>query len=68
MPTTDYVVTGMTCSHCVSAVTQEVGSLAGVTAVHVELATGDVTITSVSPLSDSDVAAAVDEAGYALAS
>ena len=39
-----YAVTGMTCGHCVGAVRQEVGALTGVTDVHVELATGDVTV------------------------
>jgi copper chaperone len=63
-----YRVTGMTCGHCVGAVAQEVGALADVTDVHVDLATGDVTVTSARPLTDDEVAAAVDEAGYALAS
>jgi copper chaperone CopZ len=63
-----YRVSGMTCGHCVAAVTQEVGALPGVTDVQVELATGDVTVRSNRPLSDGEMAAAVDEAGYALAS
>ena len=37
MATATYQVTGMTCEHCVHAVTAELGSLAGVTAVTVEL-------------------------------
>lgn len=63
-----YRVNGMTCGHCVTAIRQEVGALAGVTDVHVELATGDVTVTSTRPLTDDEVAAALDEAGYDLAS
>ena len=61
-----YTVSGMTCGHCVSSVTEEVGSIAGVTAVDVELATGKVTVTSTAPLAETDVKAAVDEAGYTL--
>ncbi len=63
-----YRVEGMTCSHCVSAVTQEIGSLTGVREVAVDLPTGQVTVTSDQPLIRTDVAAAVDEAGYELAS
>ena len=61
-----YTVSGMTCGHCVKSVTEEVGAIAGVTAVDVELATGKVTVTSAAPLADQDVEAAVDEAGYTL--
>jgi copper chaperone len=59
-----YQVTGMTCGHCVSAVKQEVGRLAGVTGVDIDLASGLVTVTSGSELTEDDVRAAVDEAGY----
>ena len=61
-----YQVTGMTCGHCVSAVQHEVGRLAGVSGVDVDLASGLVTVTSESELADDDVRAAVDEAGYEL--
>jgi copper chaperone len=57
----------MTCDHCARAVRQEVGALSGVTEVHVEVATGDVTVTSDRPLTHDEVADAVDEAGYQLA-
>ncbi|SHG52940.1 copper ion binding protein [Jatrophihabitans endophyticus] len=67
MTTTTYTVTGMTCEHCVASVSEEVGELAGVTGVDVDLATGAVTVTSEAPLADVDVARAVDEAGYQLA-
>jgi copper ion binding protein len=66
MTTTTYTVTGMTCGHCVNAVSSEVGRLAGVTGVQVDLTTGAVTVTSAAPLDDAAVAAAVDEAGYQL--
>ena len=63
-----YSVTGMTCGHCVNAVTQEVSSLDAVTDVHVEVASGDVTVTSTRPLTDDEISAAIYEAGYDLAS
>jgi copper chaperone CopZ len=66
--TTTYTVTGMTCGHCVSAVTQELSRLPGVEAVEVDLAAGGVAVTSENPLPLEAVRGAVDEAGYALAS
>lgn len=65
--TSQYVVTGMTCAHCVASVSEEVGEIIGVTDVRVDLPTGGVTVTSDRFLSRAEVAAAVDEAGYALA-
>jgi copper chaperone CopZ len=60
-------VDGMTCGHCVHAVTTELTALPSVTDVVVDLhagATSTVTITSDAPLADDDVRAAIDEAGY----
>ena len=68
MSTATYTVTGMTCAHCVAAVTEEVGAVPGVTGVEVDLATGALTVTSQTPVDDGAVAAAVDEAGYSLRS
>ncbi|HEY7224124.1 MAG TPA: cation transporter [Micromonosporaceae bacterium] len=65
---TTYTVTGMTCEHCVNAVSTEIGKLAGVAGVTVDLASGAVTVSSADPLERSAVAAAVDEAGYQLQS
>src|SRR5204862_300785 len=48
--TSTYTVTGMTCSHCVQAVTGELSSLPGVADVRVDLASGAVTVTSEAPL------------------
>ena len=62
-----YTVTGMTCDHCVRAVTQELQGLPGVTDVEIDLPSGRVTVRSDAPLDDASVAAAVDEAGYELA-
>ncbi|WP_067134845.1 heavy-metal-associated domain-containing protein [Microtetraspora malaysiensis] len=64
MTTTTYTVTGMTCGHCVSSVKEEVGEVAGVTGVEVDLATGLVTVDSEGPVDAAAIAAAVEEAGY----
>ena len=66
MVTTTYQVQGMTCGHCVSAVSAEVGALPGVSDVAVDLAAGQVSVTSEQPLDIDAVRAAVDEAGYEL--
>lgn len=72
MNTQSFAVTGMTCGHCASAVTSELQGLPGVTDVTVDLVAGGtstVTVASDAPLAESDVAAALDEAGdYQLAS
>jgi copper chaperone len=62
-----FVITGMTCAHCVASVSEEVGEISGVSDVRVDLATGDVTVTSDRPLDRAEVEAAVQEAGYQLA-
>ncbi len=64
LTTTTVTVSGMTCGHCVAAVTEELTRLAGVRTVDVDLPSGLVTIASDAPLADASVAAAVDEAGY----
>ena len=65
--TATFTVTGMTCGHCVQAVTDELQTIAGVETVDVELASGAVTVVSDEPITEQGLAAAVDEAGYALA-
>ena len=60
----EYSITGMTCQHCVSAVTQEVGGIDGVTDVEVDLDNGRLRVTSTGPLDPAAIRAAVDEAGY----
>lgn len=67
---TRLAVTGMTCQHCVAAVTEELSGLAGVSSVDVDLVPGGtstVTVRSDLPLADEVVRSAIDEAGYALA-
>ncbi|MFE5699755.1 heavy-metal-associated domain-containing protein [Rhodococcus koreensis] len=67
MSTSSVTVTGMTCDHCVSSVTEEISELPGVTAVNVDLATGTVVIESSTDLDPGAVADAVAEAGYSVA-
>ena len=65
----EILVTGMTCAHCVSAVTQELTAIDGVTDVSVDLQAGGtsrVTFRSASPVDAQAIAAAIDEAGYSL--
>ena len=62
--TTNFTVKGMTCGHCVAAITSEVSKLDGVTGVDVDLPTGAVSVQSDGPLDPAAFAAAVDEAGY----
>jgi copper chaperone CopZ len=59
-------VSGMTCGHCVSAVTMELSLLPSVTEVDVDLESGQVTITSDTSLEQAQLATAIDEAGYEL--
>ncbi|MDA8436222.1 MAG: cation transporter [Actinomycetales bacterium] len=66
MSTTTWTVQGMTCGHCVHAVTTEISAIPGVAAVAVDLASGLVTVTAEPDPSPEAVAAAVDEAGYTL--
>ena len=61
--TSSYTVAGMTCSHCVASVSEEVAEIAGVAAVDVELAGGRLTVSG-DGVRDEDVRAAVAEAGY----
>ena len=63
----EYNVIGMTCQHCVTAVTEEVSGVDGVTGVQVDLAAGRVRVTSEAPLDPAVVRAAIEEAGYEVA-
>lgn len=67
MSTTTYTVKGMTCDHCVRAVTEEISKVTGVTGVEVDLASGRVTVSSGAPVDDAAVRGAVEEAAYELA-
>jgi len=66
---TTVLVDGMTCSHCVSAVSKELGSIEGVEDIEVALVPGGastVRIASSAPLSAEAIAAAIDAAGYSI--
>jgi copper chaperone len=62
----EYSVEGLTCAHCVRAVAEEVGAVAGVEAVEVDLASGRMVVRGAT-VDAAAVRAAVDEAGYAVA-
>ncbi len=65
MPTLSYSVPDISCDHCKRAIEGEVGQLADVTTVEVDVATRTVTVDG--DASDDTVRAAIDEAGYAVA-
>jgi copper chaperone len=65
--TSQYVVSGMHCGHCVSSVTEEVSAVSGVTDVKVDLDSGQLTVVSNTEIPLQSIEAAVDEAGYSLA-
>ena len=66
MQTTTYSVPGISCGHCRVAITGEVGQVAGVSAVDVDLDAKRVTVTGAG-VDDAAVRDAIDEAGYDVA-
>ena len=62
--TTEYQVSGMSCAHCETAVTEEVTAIPGVQGIEVSAATGRLLVVGSTELDDALVIAAVDEAGY----
>lgn len=68
--TAEYLVDGMTCSHCVASVTEEISSLSGVEGVTVQLKPGGsstVSVASSAALDRDAIRIAIEEAGYSLA-
>jgi copper chaperone len=65
--TRQYVVSGMHCNHCASSVTEEVSSVSGVSEVKVDLDSGQLIVTSDADVPFESIEAAVDEAGYRVA-
>jgi copper chaperone len=61
----EYAVQGMTCEHCVLSVREEVSEVAGVDSVDIDLDSGRIVVGGAG-FTDEAVAAAVDEAGYAV--
>jgi copper chaperone len=67
MTTTTFTVSGMTCGHCVAAVSEEIVKIHGVATVDIDLNSGIVTVESAEPIDPDLITEAVDEAGYELA-
>jgi copper chaperone len=62
--TTSFTVEGMTCEHCVAAVTEELQAITAVRSADVQLSDGSVRLDLDGPVTDEELAAAIDEAGY----
>jgi copper chaperone CopZ len=62
--TAEYQVSGMSCAHCETAVTEEVAAIPGVQGLEVSAVSGRLVVISSAELDDALVIAAVDEAGY----
>ena len=61
-----YIVPGIHCGHCEAAIAREVGAVAGVASVDVDLERKRVTVRG-DALDDAQLRAAIDEAGYDVA-
>ena len=64
MTTNEYQVTGMTCGHCEMSIREEVSLIPGVESIDVSAQTGRLSVTGTQTVTDEQVLAAVDEAGY----
>jgi copper chaperone len=64
--TSEYIVSGMHCDHCVSSVTEEISAVSGVTDVKVDLGSGQLIVISDTEVPFESIEAAVDEAGYSV--
>ncbi len=58
-----YTVSGMTCGHCVAAITEEVSAIDGVEGVNVSLDSGQMVVESAERIPFDAIIEAVDEAG-----
>lgn len=68
MATTEFQVTGMTCSHCEKSIRSEVEQIPGVSGIAVSATNGHLAVTTAGdPVDSSAVLAAVEEAGYTAA-
>ena len=65
--TATYGVVGMSCGHCVAAVTEALTAVPGVIGVTIDLAAKRAAVTSVGPLDVAVVRDAIEGAGYQLA-
>lgn len=64
MATTEYQVTGMTCSHCEMSIREEISEIDGIADIQVSAQTGKLVVTGNDSIDDAQVLAAVTEAGY----
>lgn len=62
-----YEIAGMTCDHCDHHVGTALAGIDGVTSAAADFRIGEATVVSDRELSDEEVSAALEEAGYALA-
>lgn len=68
METKTFSVQGMTCNHCVMAVTKALKGVSGVSDAKVDLAKGEATVTyDPSTATTAKMKEAVEDAGYTLA-
>ncbi|MCL1838208.1 MAG: heavy-metal-associated domain-containing protein [Propionibacteriaceae bacterium] len=59
---TNYTISGITCQHCVRAITAEVAAIPGVERVELEVS-GQLTLHSQTPIPPAELEAAIAEAG-----
>lgn len=57
-------VKGMSCHHCVMAVTEALSNIRGVSNVNVDLVKGEATFDEMKPVDSSVVKKAIENAGY----
>jgi copper chaperone CopZ len=62
-----YVVSGMTCAHCVASVQEEVSEIDGVEVVSLDLVSGRLVVSGAAADSQDAIRAAVEAAGYTVA-
>lgn len=62
-----YRVPDVSCQHCVKAITEEVGGIPGVSRVDVDLGAKLVTVEHDGSVSDAQLRAGIEEAGYEIA-
>jgi copper chaperone len=63
----EITVKGMSCAHCVAAMTKAMTGLPGVSDVRVDLASGRVSYDSAAPIPAADLARVVKAAGFEMA-
>jgi copper chaperone len=59
-------VKGMSCQHCVNAVSKTLSAIEGIQGVTIDLAEGEVTFEEVRPVDDALIRERIEKAGYEL--